>query len=80
MHAVWAHNLRVYDAHNEYVHITFLINDHTLNCFYLINTSHSNVISVAVFRFKSEKKTYQWSQLGITLKIDQKRLIEYGVN
>ena len=75
MHAVWAHNLRVYDAHNEYVHITFLINDHTLNCFYLINISHSNVISVAVFRFKSEE-TYQWSQLG---KIDPKRLLEYGV-
>ena len=37
---VWAHNIRIYIAHNEYVHITFLINDHTLNCSYIIVLSY----------------------------------------
>ena len=33
--------------------------------------------TVAVFRFKSEKKTYQWSQLG---KIDPKDYRNKGVS
>ena len=37
----------------------------------------SKGLLVANFCFKSEKKTYQWSQLG---KIDPKRLSENGVN
>ena len=37
----------------------------------------SNGLSVAAFRFKSEKKTYQWSQLG---KIDPKDYRNKGVS
>ena len=37
----------------------------------------SNGLSVAAFRFKSEKKTYQWSQLG---KIDPKDYWNKGVS
>ena len=41
------------------------------------NPRPSQGLSVANFCFKSEQKTYQWSQLG---KIDPKRLSENGVN
>ena len=62
VHTVWVHNLRLYNAHNEYVHITFLINDHTFNCSYLISISYFSLM-----KHKSYKlllKQYSFSSYG----------------